>query len=177
MRAAANGLSAANGLGAAVNARNTRKATLTDRISGVVPGPAVAYTASATQREPPGWSLWRAAAAGQPKDLSREVDPHHCSARAGVAYLREAGVGEYLAAADVQFAPGDLLARLGDHRVGLQRPSALLAGVTDRGVGERVGDPALAVTLAGHEAGDGPDAVVRLIFLAAAPHGPHSRQA
>src|SRR4029077_11454035 len=100
-----------------------------------------------------------------------EVDPHHHTPRAGVTHLGEARVREDLAASDVQLTPGDLLARFGDHWVRLQRSGTLGAGVADRGGGQRVGDPALAVPLPGHEAGDGPDVVVRLVLLAAAPHG------
>src|SRR5215470_7114227 len=106
----------------------------------------------------------------------REVDPHHDAPRAGAADLGESGVSEDLAAADVQLAPGDLLAWMGDHRVGLQCPGAACPGVVDRGRSQRVGDAALAVSLAGYEAGDGPDAVVCPVLVAAAPHCPHVRQ-
>src|ERR1700730_3818581 len=107
----------------------------------------------------------------------REVDPHHYTSRAGVAHLGEAGVGEDLATSDVQLTPGDLLARWRGHRVRLQRPGAKFPGEADRGGGQRVGDPTLAVPLAGHEAGDGPDAVVQLVLLTAAPNGPDPQQA
>lgn len=104
--------------------------------------------------------------------LAREIDAHHHAPRAGTAHLGEAGFGEDLAAADVQLAPGDLLAGLGDHRIRLEGPGTIAPGVVDRRGGQRVGDASPAVPLAGHEAGDGPDAVVGLIFLAAAPDGP-----
>src|SRR6266851_1808911 len=77
----------------------------------------------------------------------REVDPHHHTPRAGVSHLGKAGVGEDLATPDVKFAPGDLLARRRGHRVRLQRPGAPFPREADRGGGQRVGDPALAVPL------------------------------
>jgi len=57
-----------------------------------------------------------------------EVDAHHDAPLGGPADLGEAGGGEGAAAADVELAPGDLLARLGEHRVAFQRPGAALAG-------------------------------------------------
>src|SRR5262249_23732313 len=102
----------------------------------------------------------------------REIDAHHHAPGAWAAYLGEAGLGEDLAAADVQLTPDDLLAGMGDHRVGLQGSGAIFPGEVDRGRGQRVADAALAVPLAGHEAGDRPDAGVRLVLVAAAPDRP-----
>src|SRR3569623_1003270 len=91
-----------------------------------------------------------------------EVDPHHPPPRSGAADLREAGVREDLPGADVHLAPGDLLARLGDHRVRLERSRAALAGEGDGGGGEVVREAAAAVALADREARHRPDLVVVL---------------
>ena len=48
--------------------------------------------------------------------VDREVDPHQDAALGGPAHLMEPGRGESAATADVEFAPRDLLSRLGDHR-------------------------------------------------------------
>src|SRR5215470_15782473 len=106
----------------------------------------------------------------------REIDAHYHAPGAGAAHLGEAGLGEDLAAADVQLTPDDLLAGMGDHRVGLQGPGAILPGEVDRGSGQRVADAALSVPLAGHEAGNRPDAGVRLVLVATAPDGPDPGQ-
>src|SRR5688572_13059677 len=81
-----------------------------------------------------------------------------------MADLDEPGVGEDAAAADMQLAPGDLLAGLGDHRIGLERTSAALARERDGGGHERASDPATPVARACREAGHGPDAVVVLVL-------------
>src|SRR5215831_5977572 len=106
----------------------------------------------------------------------REIDAHYHAPGAGTAYLGEADLGEDLAAADVQLTPDDLLAGMGDHRVGLQGPGAILPGEVDRGSGQRVADTALSVPLAGHEAGNRPDAGVRLVLVATVPDGPDPAQ-
>src|SRR5215831_2520638 len=106
----------------------------------------------------------------------REIDAHHHAPGAGAAYLGEAGLGEDLAAADVQLTPDDLLAGMGDHRVGLQGSGTIFPCVVDRGRGQRVADAAHAVPLAGHETGNRPDAGVRLVLVAAAPDGPDPGQ-
>src|SRR5215472_13457999 len=106
----------------------------------------------------------------------REIDAHHHAPGAGAAYLGEAGLGEDLAAADVQLTPDDLLAGMGDHRVGLQGSGTIFPCVVDRGRGQRVADAAHAVPLAGHETGNRPDAGVRLVLVATAPDGPDPRQ-
>ena len=53
--------------------------------------------------------------------LLLELDSHDHPPEGGVADLPEPGVIEDLTGTDVQLAPGVLLARLGDHRVGLER--------------------------------------------------------
>src|SRR5215831_4357304 len=106
----------------------------------------------------------------------REIDAHYHAPGAGAAYLGEAGLGEDLAAADVQLTPDDLLAGMGDHRVGLEGPGAIFPGEVDRGGGKRVADAALAVPLAGDEAGNRPDASVRLVLVTTAPDGPDPGQ-
>src|SRR5215471_8129542 len=108
--------------------------------------------------------------------ISGEIDAHHHAPGAGAAYLGEAGLGEDLPASDIQLTPDDLLAGMGDHRVGLKGPGAILPCEVDRGRGQRVADAALAVSLAGHEAGNRPDAGVRLVLVATAPDGPDPGQ-
>jgi hypothetical protein len=54
----------------------------------------------------------------------------------GAADLLEPGVLKDLTGPHVHFAPGDLLARMGDHRIGLECPGATLVGEVDRGAGE-----------------------------------------
>src|SRR6185437_1966975 len=98
-----------------------------------------------------------------------EVDPHDDAAHTRVADLLEARVGERLDGAHVQFPPGDLLTRLGAHRVALHGARAALARVADRRGGQRVADAAPAVAAADHEAGHRPDPVVLLVLVPAAP--------
>jgi ABC-type branched-subunit amino acid transport system substrate-binding protein len=106
-----------------------------------------------------------------------EVDAHDRPAHARAGDLGQAGLGEDLAGADVQLAPGDLPAGLGQHRVALERPRAVRPGVADGGLGQGVGDAAPAVALADHEAGDRPDRVVVLrLVRAALPHGGQAEQ-
>lgn len=72
---------------------------------------------------------------------SLEVDPHDHPPGGG-ADLLEPGVLEDLTCPHMHFAPGDLLARHGDDRVGLERSGAALTGEVDRGPGERIGEAA-----------------------------------
>ena len=55
-----------------------------------------------------------------------------------MGHLDEPGILEDLPGTDVHLTPGDLLARNGDHRVGLQGAGASFTGEGDRGSGERV---------------------------------------
>src|SRR5690606_13650274 len=71
-----------------------------------------------------------------------ELDAHDHPPDGGAADLHEPGVLEDLTGPHVQFAPDDLLAGLGDHRVGLERPGAALSGEVDRGPGEGIGEAA-----------------------------------
>jgi hypothetical protein len=57
---------------------------------------------------------------------TREVDPRDHPPDGGAANLLEPGVLEDLTGTHVHFSPGDLLARLGDHRAGLERAGAAL---------------------------------------------------
>src|SRR5262245_56807048 len=86
-----------------------------------------------------------------------------------MADLFEPRVLEDLTGANVDLAPGDLLACVGDHRVGLERPSAALAGEVDSCRGERIHQASAAIALADREAGHRPDAVVILVLVPAAP--------
>src|SRR6185503_17355292 len=103
-------------------------------------------------------------------------DAHHYAAFGGVADLGEAGILEDLPGADVQLAPRDHLARLGDHRVRLQGARPSRARVPDGGLGERVGQAAAPVTLAHHQAGDRPDAVVVAVLVAPRPRHRRARR-
>ena len=86
-----------------------------------------------------------------------------------MADLAEAGRLEDAAAADVGLAPGDLPAGLGDHRVALEGTGTALTRETDGRPGERSRHTAAPVPRAGDEAGDGPDAVVRLVLVPPSP--------
>src|SRR2546427_12675583 len=65
-----------------------------------------------------------------------ELDPHHDPSERRVENLQESRLGEDVARADMRLSPGDLLARLGDHRVGLERARTALPGKLDGGARE-----------------------------------------
>src|SRR5207302_1870353 len=98
-----------------------------------------------------------------------EVEPHHDASERGPGDLPEPGRGEDAPAAHVQLAPGDLLPRLGDHRVPLERAGAALSREADRGGGKTAHDSAAPELRASDEAGDRPDAVVVLVLAAFLP--------
>ena len=50
-----------------------------------------------------------------------------------MADLRESGVGEDAAAADVHLAPGDVLTRFNEQRIAFERPGAAIAREVDCG--------------------------------------------
>src|SRR6266496_4354326 len=93
-----------------------------------------------------------------------EVDPHDDAPERGPADLGEPSGDEDAAAADIQLAPGDLLSRMGDHRVALDGAGAALACEVDCSRGERLTHAASTEAQAGDEAGYCPDAVVGLVF-------------
>ena len=93
-----------------------------------------------------------------------EVDAHHDPPPGRVAYLLEPGGDEDAATADVELTPGDLLPRLGDHRVALEGTSAAFTRELDGRERERTADTAAPKTRARHEAGHGPDAGVGLVL-------------
>src|ERR671919_2344634 len=100
-----------------------------------------------------------------------EIDPHHDPPECGPADLGETGGGEDAAAAHVELSPGDLLPRLGEHRVALEGTGAALAGEVGGRACERAADPAAPEARAGDEAGHGPDAVVGLVLRSSRPRG------
>src|SRR4029453_5972938 len=108
--------------------------------------------------------------------LLLEVDPHDHPPDGGVADLSKPGVLEDLAGPNVHLTPGDLLAWLGDHLIGLERAGAALPGEVDRGFGEGIGETSAAVALPDCEAGHRPDAVVVLVLIPAAPRDPGGAQ-
>src|ERR1700722_9500163 len=91
-------------------------------------------------------------------------------------HLGEPGVGERAAAADVQLAPGDLLAGPGDHRIALQRARTTVPRVVHRSRGECRADAAPAEPGPGDKAGDRPDAVVIAILVPSGPDDPAAAQ-
>src|SRR3954469_9909735 len=129
-------------------------------------------------RSTPSASAWcpTAPGGGEESVHSRQFNTHHHASRCGVADLFEPGVGEHLAGADVELAPRDLLARLGDHRIRLERAGAAFAGEADAGAAEWVGEPAPAIALADGEARHRPDALVVLVLGAAGPRDPRAAQ-
>src|SRR5690606_16839845 len=106
-----------------------------------------------------------------------EVDSHDYPSRGGPAHLGITCVGEDAAAADVQFAPAELLARLVHQRVPLDCSGAAITREVDGGAGERSADTPLAKTGAGDETGDSPHSVVGFVFVAVHPGNPHPGEA
>src|SRR5262245_35345679 len=106
------------------------------------------------------------------EERGSEVDAHHHSPLARCGDLAHAGVGEDAPAPDVQLTPGDLDARLGDHRVRLDGASAASTGELDGRTGERAADTAVPERRTGYEAGDDPDPVVGGILTALLEPGP-----
>src|SRR5262245_3429198 len=96
-----------------------------------------------------------------------KVDAHDHPARARVADLLEAGLLEDLPRSDMEFAPRDLPAGLGQHRVPLERSSAPFAGEVDGRSGKVIRQAATPVSFAYGKAGYRPDAGVVSIFVAA----------
>jgi hypothetical protein len=72
----------------------------------------------------------------------------------------------------MEFAPGDLLAGFGEHRIGLERAGAALARKPDRRARQAVAHPLAAEAGAHEDAGDRPDPRVGLVFRAAHPGDP-----
>src|ERR1700689_2694206 len=101
-----------------------------------------------------------------------EVDPHDDPPWGWVAHLREPGILEDLPGSHVQFAPGDLLARLGDPGIGLQCPGATFARELDGAPGEGIGEAAPAEPFAHYQAGHGPHAAIGLVLCPARPRDP-----
>jgi hypothetical protein len=98
-----------------------------------------------------------------------EVDAHNGAAEGWAADLREAGGGEDADVADVQLAPGDVLAVLGDHRVALQGTGSALACEVYGSARKRIADAAATEPCAGDKARHGPDAGVGSVLLSLAP--------
>src|SRR5262249_39139397 len=98
------------------------------------------------------WSTPPASAA------SREFDAHEDAPLRRPAQLAEAGGDEGAVRADVQFAPGDLLASVRDHRIALERARSPFAGIGHRGGGKLVREPGAAELGAHDEAGQRPHA-------------------
>jgi hypothetical protein len=98
-----------------------------------------------------------------------EVDSHDDPTDRGVADLVKPGVLENLARPDVYLTPGDLLARLGDHRKGLECAGAALTGEVNRGSGSSQ-DASFAGTMVSCSAAMG--ASMAIIMAAACPVGP-----
>ena len=89
-----------------------------------------------------------------------------------MADLGEPGVGEDAATADMELPPGDLLARLRDHRVALEGAGAAVPNEVDGCARERAADATAAEARAGKEAGRGPNAVIGLVLRSARPGNP-----
>lgn len=98
-----------------------------------------------------------------------EVDAHHDAAGTRSADLGKPCCSENLVAADVEFAPGDLFARLGEHAVSLEGPRAAVPGEVDCGPGQGICDATLPETRSGDETGNRPDSRVGFVFCAAKP--------
>src|SRR3954454_7734966 len=101
--------------------------------------------------------------------LPVEVDPHDDPAERRAVDLDEAGGGEDARAADVDLVPRDPLLRLREDRVRLERAGAAAARVLDGRPGERVRDAAAAEAGSHEDARRRPDALVRLVLVAALP--------
>ena len=93
-----------------------------------------------------------------------------------MAHLLETGVGEDAAAADVQLARGDVLTRLQEHRVALERSGAAAPCEVDGGLNERPADPSAAVSGPGEDARHGPHAGVGLVLRTTLPGNPVDAQ-
>ena len=85
---------------------------------------------------------------------------------------RKPAASKTLRGPDAELAPGDLLPRRGQHRIALERPRPPRPREADRGAGERVAHPLPAEARADEEAGDRPDARVRLDPPPAPPRAP-----
>ena len=96
----------------------------------------------------------------------REVDPHHRPAGRGPVDLGHAGRRIDGSAADQHLARGDPFARLGEHRIGLQRAGPATAGEFHGRLRQRVADALAPVPGSREYAGHRPDAVVGLVLVA-----------
>src|SRR5258705_657498 len=83
--------------------------------------------------------------------------------------LLEPGVGQDDPAADVELAPRDVLAGVGEHRVALERAGAALPGEVHAGTSERPADAATPEPRSRGEADDGPDPIVGPVLVAVLP--------
>src|SRR5262249_38683248 len=98
-----------------------------------------------------------------------EVEAHDDAALGRGVHLGEAGVIEDAALADVQFTPRDVRTGVDDHRVALDRTRPAVASEAHRRLGQGAAHPTAPETDTHRETGDGPDAWVRLVLVAALP--------
>jgi hypothetical protein len=105
-----------------------------------------------------------------------EVDPHDRTALGRVSDLSKSRGGEDAVAADVQFAPGDVDAGLGVHRVCLKRPRSTPTSEIDRRLRQRSADALAAKPSADHEARHRPHATVAFVLGSTSPRNRHAEQ-